>query len=218
MTIFTKLRGDVRTKLAKELFEVRDNKSLDAADLLAYFQYYEEEIRLLRIGASENNWMAAHLAVQSHEDILEIICMLKNNTDQNKEDVRENLQLQHGWIDPLSVDRSIDLCLRLWLMLNINDIQFQSLRPLDTCLTWNCGTNLESFVKHVFDGERSRYGLSFQEAAFDEGFTVATMMNIRDLRIHWTSNMFDHLALNRRKRILSVFAFEHQIRRTAGLK
>lgn len=209
MTIFTKLSLELKQKVAVEWFGLKDSKQV-TLPLEAFFVFYEKEIELLRVGVSETTWLAAHLAVKSHEDILAVGCILKHNQDKSRAHLHSILSTKLSDNDTGALDRSIDLCVRLWLMLNTLDHKFQSLRPLDTCLIWEQHKSLKEFVSANF-ARRSRKELSLKDARFDVNFTAASMIAICGLRIHWTSNIHDHLLLNRRRKLLSVFAFEHPV-------
>lgn len=186
-----------------------DDKNVADA-LNDFFDFYEEELTLLRVGASKKTWLGACLALKDHEDILATVRMMRDNSEKSKEEINEMVSALLDSSDSAAVDRSIDLCVRLWLMINVRDSKAQSLRPLDTCLKWSIKESLVVFVESIFEAGPAR-ALSPREARFDVDFTVAWMTNICGLRIHWTRSIHDHLLLDRRRRILSIFAYEHQV-------
>lgn len=209
MTIFSKPSSAIKTRLTAEWFGIA-NKDNAGTVLEGFFDYYEEELKLLRVGASEDTWLGACLAVKEHEDILTVVQFLRANQEKTKDEIQLLLSSVLPNNDVASLYRSIDLGVRLWLMINVRDSKFQSLRPLDTCLQWPVNQTLGDFVESIFVVQ-GRKELPLRDARFDVNFTAASMIAICGLRIHWTTNIHDHLLLNRRKRILSMFAYEHQI-------
>jgi hypothetical protein len=53
-----------------------------------YFEYYVEELKLLHFGTSPQARLAANLGVRTHEELLLIISILRNNLDTKKSELR----------------------------------------------------------------------------------------------------------------------------------
>ena len=210
MSIFSKPSSNIKSRIAIEWFGL-GKESEHTSDLEDLFAYYEEELNLLRVGAAEETWQAAHLAFKTHENVLDGVRILAENQNDTKAQTRDRLSVVLSETDTEKLDRSIDLCVRLWLMLNVRDLRFQSLRPLETCMQWKPDQGLTDFAHGAFKPRLLRE-LSLKDARFDIHFTAASMIDICGLRIHWTRNLHDHLLLNRRKKLLSVFAYEHQLK------
>jgi hypothetical protein len=205
MKIFQEPSLEVKSKITACLFaRGKDDVSADA--FAKYFEYYEEELRLLRVGANPNIWQAGHLAVDQHEDVVEVVKLLRRLKDRTRKDVEDEVAKCFKNADPDCISRSIDLAIRLWLMINVRESQFRSLRPLCTCVDWQKEKTLEDLMRDLFPS--SRWKVSARDSRVDVHFTAVMMVEVCGLKIHWTSSLQDHLLLDRRKRILSVFGFK----------
>ena len=108
--------------------------NLDAA----YFEYYERELKRVRIGVSKSSWAVNSLAIRTHADVLHICDILSSNRDPHKKDVVDKVKAEFPAAqDDLSINRSIDLTIRLFLMLNTRDDQLSLLTPQKTSIQWD---------------------------------------------------------------------------------
>lgn len=201
MKLFQKPDREIQRRIAIAFFNAEGD--LPEESLVQYFQYYEEELRLLRVGTSPSTWEAGHLAATEHEDIIEIVQLLQQNRTEMKRVVQDKLAVRFPQANSACLERSIDLALRLWLLLNVRSLQFQSLRPLASCVQWQSATTLDAFVTNLFPS--SRWEVSAKESRLDVHFTAVAMVDICGIRIHWTPSLQDHLLLDRRRRILHIF-------------
>jgi hypothetical protein len=205
MKIFQKPSLEVKSKITACLFAGgKDDVSADA--FVEYFEYYEEELKLLRVGANPNTWQAGHLAVDQHEDVVEVVKLLKEHKDRPRKDVEDEVAKCFKNADRVCISRSIDLAIRLWMMINVRETQFRSLRPLCTCVQWRQDQTLDDLMRDLFPS--SRWKVAARDSRLDVHFTAVMMVEVCGLKIHWTSSLQDHLLLDRRKRILSMFAYK----------
>lgn len=151
---------------------------LDAFQI--YFDYYIDELRLLRTGISEETWQINGLATSTYEDIFHIINVLRNNGDCQRPEIRSLLRSRFTLSDDIGLDRSINLAIRLWLM----RIFFQNLFP------------------------RSRWQITAQSSRLGPHFTAAFMQRVCGLEIEWTTSLHDHLRLDRRRKALKIFPYK----------
>lgn len=169
-----------------------------------FFDCYEEELELLRVGTSRITWQAAHLAANDYEDIIAIVEALKLGRSQTRQQVEQQVSAYFGDAKPECVARSIDLALRLWLLFDVRDVRYQSLRPLSPCVQWRSHETLDMFVASLFP--TSCWDASPKESRLNVHFTAVAMVDICGISIHWTSSLPDHLLLDRKRRVLSVLA------------
>jgi hypothetical protein len=212
MKLFQKPDRDVQRRIARVFFNATGDLAEESLD--QYFQYYEQELRLLRLGTAPSTWQAGHLAATDHEDIIEIVRALQQHRTEEKEVIQDKLSGRFPQADADCLERSIDLALRLWLLLNVRSLQFQSLRPLNSCIQWPPACTLNAFVRNLFPS--SRWAVSAKESRLDVHFTAVAMVDICGIRIHWTPSLQDHLLLDRRHRILHIFPHKRVLELALG--
>ena len=87
----------------------------------AYFRYYELESKRLYLGVSKRDPDHGALAATTHEDITFVVTALSKGRNSRRREIRQTLQSRFPHSDDLAIDESINLALRLWLMLNVLD-------------------------------------------------------------------------------------------------
>jgi len=139
-----------------------------------------------------------------------VVNLIRSNRDLTRKEVRMKLsQMYPGGKDP-GLDRSIDLAARLWLMINIREQRFQSLRPQTPCISWDEDLTLQRCIDRSFPG--SRWKATAKESRLDPYFTPANMVRICGLEVQWTTSLENHLQLNRRHRVLQIFPYKRFLR------
>jgi hypothetical protein len=174
-----------------------------------YFEYYERELKRLRIGIAPPLWIVSTLAAKSHEDVLHIARTLSTQKCSTRPVIRELLRLRFKYADDLAIDRSIDLTLRLWLMLNVRDPQLRVLDHQKPALHWQDDCSLEEFVTSQFPP--SIWSLEARESRLDPFFTAANMARICGLKLEWTESLEDHLRLDRRDKVLRIYPYKNAL-------
>lgn len=194
-----------RHQIARALFgpDFRQDQ-LDA--LQQYFAYYNEELDLLRKGISKESWQTTRLAIKTHEDIFYVIDVLRRNAELRRPEIRQQLLERFNSSDDLCLDRSINLAIRLWLMINVQDAEFGGLRHEATCVQWDDESRLRDFLQSLFP--RSRWQISAQSSRLGPHFTAAFMQRVCGLTIEWTTSLHDHLLLDRRRKALKVYPYK----------
>jgi hypothetical protein len=103
-----------------------------------------------------------------------------------------------------SINRSIDLSLRLWLVLNVRDDDYA---PGVHSIQWDDSKSLQSFIASQFPKPRLFKELS--EKMFDfvlpDIFTIVKLKRYSGIKIDWTYDLSEHLDLDKDHRILKVF-------------
>jgi hypothetical protein len=172
-----------------------------------YFWYYKVESQRLQFGLSIQQWQSSALAATTHEDILCIVDVLSSKRDLRRPQIRDQLRERFPEAGGQAINWSIDLALRLWLMLNVRDEAFSLHAPQTPSIQWDDWTTLLDFVEHQFPTATRSY--ERRNMQFDHTFTAVNIVRYSGLRIEWTTSLADHLRLDRRRRVLRIFPFKH---------
>lgn len=174
--------------------------------LQEYFDYYNEELELLRTGISEETWQTRGLAAKTFEDVFYVVNILRDNGDARRSEIRSFLLARFCSSDELGLNRSINLAIRLWLMINAQEPQFEGLRHEATCVQWDDETTLRAFIQKLFP--KSHWQITAQSSRLGPHFTAAFMQRVCGLSIQWTTSLHDHLRLDRRRKTLKMFPYK----------
>lgn len=197
-----------RLQVAQALFGPACCKAqVDALE--RYFLYYNEELGLLCRGISEASWQINSLAVKSYEDLFYVVELLRNSGQSRRPDIRQRMLLRFHLSDVLSLNRSINLAIRLWLMINMQDREFSGLRHEATPVQWEDESTLSAFLQSLFP--HSRWQISAQSNRLGPHFTAAFMKDVCGLTIEWTTSLHDHLRLDRFRKALKVFSYKSHL-------
>jgi hypothetical protein len=172
----------------------------------SYFEYYIEELNLLRIGISEEIWQINNLAVKTYEDIFFVVDVLRTNSDAQRPQLRSILRSRFKLVDDFGLNRSINLSIRLWLMINLQEPEFRGIRHGATCIQWNDETALRVFFRNLFPV--SPWQITARSSRLGPHFTVAFMQSVCGLKIEWTTSLPDHLHLDRQRKALKIFPYK----------
>ena len=176
--------------------------------LKTYFEYYREEMDLLYKGISKKSWQATNLPIETHDDIFDIVKLLRNrdNRDILRPALRQRLPLRFCSSDEEALNRSINLAIRLWLMINTQEPEFRSLRKGATSVQWDDAIELSAFLRSLFPN--SRWDITPQSNRLEPQFTAVFMQRICGLKIEWTPSLHDHLRLDRQRKAVKIFPYK----------
>ncbi|PVH71644.1 hypothetical protein DL98DRAFT_660528 [Cadophora sp. DSE1049] len=172
----------------------------------SYFKYYIEELDLLRTGISEEIWQISNLAVKTYEDIFFVVNVVRANSDCRRPQLRSLLRSRFNTTDDLGLNRSINLSIRLWLMINFQEPEFRGIRHGATCFQWDDETTLRVFFQNLFP--TLPWQITARSSRLGPHFTAAFMQRVCGLKIEWTTNLPDHLHLDRRRKALKIFPYK----------
>ena len=195
---------EVGQKLVKPDFSLKDMWMFRE-----YFDFYESELIALQFGRFPSVWPDPDLAAESHSDILHIVEELRRDRGSARPKIRETLELRFPSANVRSVNRSIDLAIRLWLMVNVRDPDLECQNPPQTpMLQWNDSTTFDDFLTSLFP--MSRWELEAKSSRLHPYFKVANMVRICGLKLAWTKSLEDHLRLDRQENesILRVYPYK----------
>lgn len=199
---------DDRCNFIQSVFnkELIDNNELISTKYNDYLQdWYSVEIESL-----EKDSSTTQHAAQSYKDIISIIQVLSNRRDCCRDCVRSVL-LQEFFSDKdiVLVNNSIELALRLWLMLNVRDNKLA--RPKTKAIQWEDDETLLEFIDRQFP-ICSEYLILNGSHRVDFGFTVASLRQFRHIDVMWTSSLEDHLRMvyNQQTKKTTLKVFPHK--------
>lgn len=167
------LTPQVRRAVLRSLWD-KENDNLDRYD--PYFVYYEAQCTSLAgIGRLWEN---------GHEEMLKIMDYLKSG-----QQTRESLAVcLHQ--DPATIDDSITLAARLWLMPNIGEL-LHSYTPGQTIVGWDEGSTLKACVDRHFTPTH----YLDDPVKLPKGFNAFQLERIAGIKVAWTNNLADHLLM-----------------------
>ncbi|MCJ1383216.1 hypothetical protein MMC17_006329 [Xylographa soralifera] len=169
-----------------------DVTSRSLAQFDEYFRHYNREISILDLG--------------THNDILSIAGTLSRERRLARPLIRETLRSQYGDVPDITLNRSIDLTLRLLPMINVREACFKLQTLKSPSLQWDEVSTLEDFISRQFPVSKRQ--IFSRDGRLDPNFTVANMIRICGLKLEWTQSLEDHLRLNRRTKALRVFPYK----------
>lgn len=184
-------------------------------DYASYFEYYDYTCRALYLGV---RCEAKALIDESHAHVLKIVdcfwSLIFSGEPCTRVSIRRSLKRQLSGLQENNSDEgtltklnnSINLALRLWLMLDIREADYA---PASSTIQWDDHSTLQDFIKRQFP-RPVVYDSSSEIDRFlllESDFTAVNLRKIGAITIDWTWNLADHLKLDRRTRRLKVYAF-----------
>ncbi|GIC93617.1 uncharacterized protein Aud_010105 [Aspergillus udagawae] len=196
------------------------NDAVTEQDLPAYKNYlelFQKEINRLKndsrgtTSPDRNRRNKRDFAAKDYKDILTMMGVLANSNLNCRAQVREKLR-KTGFedYDDGPLDSSIDMTLRLWLMLNVRS-KDTTIKADTVALQWNDDDTLSQFIVHHFPraGEPMTSNTLHR---VDADFNASSLQLYRNVRIKWTQSLEDHLRLKYRRKTkeveLRVFPFK----------
>ena len=171
-----------------------------------YFIFYERELSTLGLGQWSQFHPSPHIAAATHSDLLRVLRVLQANASSTKGTIRRELGAELAVDAEDKLDRTLELALRLWLMINVRD-ETRRLHTLRTpVVVWKDDWNLNSLLKETFP--ISDWALGAKESRLHPTFTVVFMVEICGVYLEWTDCLADHLRLDLGTKILKVFPYK----------
>lgn len=199
-------RPDLRIHIAQAFFGFTVPFTERIYALKQYFIYFSDELKLLRTGISRESWQTKDLAIHNCEDLFHVVDILRTSKGHRRPEIRQKLLSRFGTTNDLAINRSLNLALRLWLMINVQEPAFAGLRHGATSVEWDDERPLLVFVESLFPP--SRWSPTAQSSRFAPHFTAAFMQRVCGLNIEWTTSLHDHLRLDSVRKALKVFPYK----------
>lgn len=162
----------------------------------AYFVYFQQECR---------QDMANNHAMQTYADLAFILGIIRGNPSASLAGIRALIKNTNAVLasDERKLSLSIELVVRLWLMVSVKILMPQYRNDLDVSLPWPDDQSLSDILRrHISQPTVSH--LSAHDK-FSPYFNVVDMRNIANFRVLWTNNLADHLTM----RGTAIYMFYH---------
>jgi hypothetical protein len=101
-----------------------------------YLDYYRSEMKKLSFGNIKSSHQIRNMAVQTHTQLQVIVNLLSQNRSKTLIELRALIRPSFQGADDAAIDASIDLAIRVWLMLNVRRSQWQSQTPNIPTIQW----------------------------------------------------------------------------------
>ncbi|KAL2356585.1 hypothetical protein BJ546DRAFT_838594 [Cryomyces antarcticus] len=201
------LSDPAKEAIIASLWKTHPIRPITIATFDSYFNYYQVQCH-----ASHE---AKHAAA-THRDILDIVDHISRHSDQSKEMLQASLQIAHPRLGTLpdKLGNSIELAVRLWLMIEIRTSapgpeEYLSLQP---AIPWPERYSVAELVRHHFTTSPPAYVTG--KMRFSKLLNARNLTKIGGFQLLWTDNLLDHLAIKEEKGICVYFhaAVMQQIR------
>lgn len=179
------------------------------SELEPYKSYCEQELRLLGVAFSKESWPRQASAIRTYDDIALVSATLSNCGDCIRPDIRRHLQQHFSQASTIELNRAIDLVLRLQLMINFREFEFETLRHESACVQWDDISSLRAFLVLLFP--KARWNVSPAKSRPGRHFTASFLTRVCGIRIVWTSSLADHLRLDLNQGVLLVFPYKQHL-------
>ena len=200
------LEDEQKQSLIQRLFKV--DTSTFIADLYdPYFENYSTQIKSFNLGPNSSMLSALERDRRLQPYLVSVVEKLLTEPKSPRQSVKEHVKrvaeeqklLEK---DDTFFDRSIDLALQVWLMLNSRD------RANDTSpvTKWEGDKSLDHLVKELFPVEDESTDLRFNYR-----FTAANIERNSGVKIVWTRYLSEHLSFDDEQdyRKLKIFPYKH---------
>lgn len=184
--------------------------------LQPYLDYCHEELSLLCKGVARETWLSYVLAAQTEDEISSVLEIVRQSVNLTRPEIRQRLSTRFPRATVTGLNHSINLALRLWLMLNFQARDYETLRHQASCIEWDDQTYLRECVEKLFP--KARWGVTSSTSRPGPHFTVAFLERVCGINIEWTTSICDHLRLDRHKGSLRIFPFKCHLERLIANK
>lgn len=163
-------------------------------DLKAYFSYFQQECRP---DAAPNH------AISSLQDLTTILDILRTNTNAVLSRIRSLIRDANPALatDERKLSLSIELVVRLWIMVNVKILMPAHRGEFDISLPWPDDQSLLSVLRRHISQPRSSYPSVAN--SFSPYLNAVQMRDIANFQVLWTNNLGDHLSI--RESSLCIF-------------
>jgi hypothetical protein len=172
---------------------------------VAFLDYLGHELSSFRSHSSD-------FAAETFQSTAYIIRKPHDNREKPRKELFDDVKLDFLNHDEASVQRSIELTVRLWLTINVytDSIAVGPIPAHASTIEWSDCTSLSMLDRKHFDSKiaiSKIKGPTKLDQDFD--FTAVYLVDKCRIRLKWTNNLLDHLYLDRRNRVLSIY--QHKI-------
>lgn len=204
---------NTKTRIAEDFFGILADSG-ELTSIESYFDLYNKELKRLRVGITP---LFSGLHTKTHEDLMHIRDIVFKSRMEPRSVVRAHIRPSLANEDDISLDRIVDLTVRLWLMINVRDdgLSMSLWRPQQSA-RWDESDSLDTFLAHQFPISTTK--LDLKQSRLEMTFTVAYMVRTCKLQVKWTDDLVNHLRLDRKPGSKELFIFPHKAFLVAHLK
>ncbi|KAI1330685.1 hypothetical protein F5Y16DRAFT_362407 [Xylariaceae sp. FL0255] len=175
-------------------------------EYVSYFRYFRWAIEtvLWPNTAAET----ALLATQTYKDLATVVRYLEDNNDKSRTEIADGLHSFFPQSPRTSILRSMDLAVRLWMMLHLRSTE----NPIGPQLAdvaaveWKPKQSLRNLVASVFPkSKRGAAGSSRYGTNISIDFTIMNIRRLCRIEVAWTQNLRDHLKFDPSGRVLYIY-------------
>jgi hypothetical protein len=205
-----------RTSLAKEPSDAlrrriirhywrKQEELIDIELYSSYFHFYYQTCRSLLLGFSHTE--LDNLSIITHEDLIDMVDVFwdlsKSEPNYNRVQLRAALveRTPHSGQPLEAVNNSINLLLRLWCTVRIQDADFS---PAAKTIPWNDNSGIRDFLINCFPEPRAH--ISGSESALESNFTAVNLYRMCGVHVEWTYQLEDHLKYDIEKRTVHIYS------------
>ncbi|KAI0474843.1 hypothetical protein F4859DRAFT_80822 [Xylaria cf. heliscus] len=159
-----------------------NGQPIQGLDLSAYEDYFRRQWYAIAADADGH-----HMAAQKVEDIFQIVRLLIQ--EQHRDSIVSRLNQNNPRAAKSACENSVDLAVRLFLMLKVGAVRHQASPPRG--LKWE-NDSLGEFVRERFNQPQV---LDCHHVRLPKSFNAWSMNTIGGLELEFTDNLADHLLL-----------------------
>ena len=166
---------------------------------MAFLQCFENEIFQIQYHHHQ-------FAVSSLRGMMDLAHILRNMTMSPLSHLLRDLSRQYLNVEENSIQRSVELLVRLWLTANVNSaaIAVGPTFPREIPLDWAHELSLESLIQSHYPKPQTDQNLSTRSKV-DGRFTAAYLVDVCGMSLYWTNYLTDHLRIDPKQRVLTVY-------------
>lgn len=195
--------SDLSFKSTLATFLVAEENEIDIASFSKYREYHDLTWTALKNGYPPE---ADSMEPVAPEHVQIIVRTMTKALRHGRKEIRDILAQETAFQSHSeeSMNRTIDLALRLWLTINIRDDEYC---PAVRSVQWDDYTPLERLIEVQFP--RPRLVKELYEKMFDyvlpDNFNMVKLKQWSAIRVDWTYDLSEHLDFDKDARILKVF-------------
>lgn len=154
----------------------------------------------------------SEFAVETTIGTIDLIPILRDNISEPRGKLVDKFAHRFPNVQAPALLRTIELVIRLWLTIRVslNDIHAASPQANHGMLEWPAEISLiEAVQSQFFSLDSASNTNKSLSPILDPSFAASTLIDVFGIKLSWTSNLMDHLRLDKRHRVLTVY--EHKI-------
>lgn len=172
-------------------------KDLDDTYLKVYLAQIQREFTIA---------FAGHHAIETYSDLFLILDTIRTDQHMCLADLKQNVLTQNPKLalaTPTQLATSIELAVRLWLMVSVKITMPSNRRLLETSLPWPDNLSLLEVLKRHLTQPPITHNT--QVGRFSDYLNVVDIRRIANIRVLWTNNLCEHLFMQGS----TLYLFQH---------